>query len=257
MSRRIAPSTQPDNEIGKLAQNLNHTFSRLESMFDRQLRFTSDASHELRTPITVILNHCQHALAKPRTPEEYQAALRACQRAGDRMKNLTTGLLELSKLETGEIELAFADCRLGEIAEEALELVEPLARSKGVALKDDVRPMTIHGNGDRIWQVLVNLLTNAIQHTPTGKSVTLRTEREGERVKVSIIDEGEGIPQESIPHLFERFYRVDGSRARTQQHGGFGLGLAICDTIIKAHQGAIYVESQPGIKTVFTIELPA
>lgn len=256
LSERITPTTV-HNEIGELAENLNQTFSQLETMFERQARFSSDASHELRTPISVILNHCQHGLSRERSTEEYRDTLNACLRAGERMKSLTTNLLELSRLESGEVQLERSPCSLGEIAEEALELVEHLAGEKGITLKGEIEDVTIHANGDRIWQVIVNLLNNAIRHTPAEKSVILRTEKIGQQAKISVIDEGEGIPAESIPHLFDRFYRVDPSRVRSQKEGGFGLGLAICDTIIKAHQGTIQVESTPGIKTQFIIFLPA
>ncbi|MEM1060088.1 MAG: ATP-binding protein, partial [Verrucomicrobiota bacterium] len=241
LDRRIAPTAQPDNEIGGLVGNLNQTFRQLEAMFERQARFTSDASHELRTPIAVILNHCQHGLSKERSSQEYREALGACQRAGERMRNLTASLLELARLESGEIQLEREPCALGEIAREALELVEPLALSKGVELREEIGEITVRANADRLWQVMVNLLHNAIQYTPGGKAVTLRLERSERHAVISVIDEGEGVPAESLPHLFERFYRVDKSRARSQEQGGFGLGLAICDTIVKAHGGAIEV----------------
>ena len=256
LDRRIELAGQTNNKIGELSGNLNQTFDQLEAMFERQIRFTSDASHELRTPIAVILNHCQHGLSKERTGEEYRAALMACNRAGERMKSLTSDLLELSKLEKGEVGLVLAACSMGEVAEEALELVEPLSAGKGVVLKSEIRDFSIKANADRIWQVMVNLLNNAIRHTPSGKSVTLKTECDDREARISVIDEGEGIPEESIPHLFDRFYRADSSRQRTQEKGGFGLGLAICDTIVKAHQGSIKVESTPGVETRFVMILP-
>lgn len=256
LGERIDASAQPANEIGELSKNLNQSFGRLETMFDRQARFTSDASHELRTPLAVILNHCQHGLEKERTGQQYRDALSACLRAGERMTNLTTDLLELSKLESGETDLKLAPCSLGDIAEEALGLVEHAATDKGVILKGEIQDVSIKANADRIWQVIVNLLNNAIRHTPTGKSVLLRTERDGSEIKISVIDQGEGIPAKAIPQLFDRFYRVDSSRTRTQQEGGFGLGLAICDTIIKAHGGSFQVESKPGVETRFVVHLP-
>lgn len=256
LDRRIQVAPSSSNEISELSDNLNQTFQQFEVMFERQARFTSDASHELRTPIAVILNHCQYGLAKERTSDEYRDALKACQRAGERMKNLTLGLLEISKLESGEIHLEMSDCSLGEIAEEAVELIEPLALEKGIKLRSEIQDVTIRANGDRLWQVLVNLLNNAIRHTPGGKAVTLRTEVAGKQVKIAVIDQGEGISEEAIPHLFERFYRVDTSRSRAQKGSGFGLGLAICETIVKAHRGTIQVKSQPGIETRFDICLP-
>jgi len=254
LAARINEEAQQRNEIRNLSENLNQTFSRLESMFERQKRFTSDASHELRTPIAVILGYCQMALEKGRSPDEIREAVQACRRAGERMKNLTNDLLELSRIESGEISFELSDCSVREIAEEALELVEPLASDKGITLHEEIEEVSIRANGDRLWQVLVNLFNNAIRHTPNGNSITLRSKTGDGRLNLAVIDEGEGIPAQDLPHIFDRFYRVDHSRNR--QKGGSGLGLAISDTIIKAHGGTIDVQSEIGGGTTFTISLP-
>lgn len=251
---RIDATAQRENEIGELSEQLNQTFEQLECLFERQKRFTSDASHELRTPIAVILGYCQIALEQGRSPEQIRDAVKACSRAGERMKRLTNDLLELSRIESGELNFEFSQCSVKEIAEEALELVEPLAVEKEIRLSDELEDVEIRANGDRLWQVLVNLLNNAIRHTPHAKSITVTSRVHAERVELAVIDEGEGIPQEDVAHIFDRFYRVDHSRNR--QSGGSGLGLAISETIIKAHGGSIRAESVLGEGSVFTISLP-
>ena len=254
LSARIDEDAQNKNEIKILSENLNETFSKLETMFERQKRFTSDASHELRTPIAVILGYCQVALEKGRSPEQIREAVQACRRAGERMKNLTNDLLELSRIESGEISFEFASCSVRDFAEEALELVEPLAAEKNITLREDLEDAKFNGNSDRLWQVLVNLLNNAIRHTPPGNAITLKCRSEGGDLKIEVIDEGEGIPKQDLPHIFDRFYRADLSR--TRQNGGSGLGLSISETIVKAHGGTIQVQSEIGTGSTFTISLP-
>ncbi|MEM1159020.1 MAG: HAMP domain-containing sensor histidine kinase [Verrucomicrobiota bacterium] len=254
LSTRIPLTSRQDDEMGELSENLNQMFSRFEAMYDRQKRFTSEASHELRTPIAVILGYCQIALEKDRSPQEVQDAIQACRRAGVRMKNLTNDLLELARLESGEVAFDFTECVVRDVAEEAVELIEPVALEKGVILDVKIEDATITANSDRLWQVLVNLLNNAVRHTRAGKSIRLQTAVKDAHLEILVKDEGEGIPPEALPHVFERFYRVDSSRNR--KTGGFGLGLAISQTIIQAHGGHIEVQSRLGQGTTFTIQLP-
>ncbi|MEO0510927.1 MAG: HAMP domain-containing sensor histidine kinase [Verrucomicrobiota bacterium] len=254
LGSRISEDSQRDDEIGELSENLNQMFSRFEAMFERQKRFTSEASHELRTPISVILGYCQIALEKDRSPEEVQEAIQACRRAGIRMKNLTNDLLELARLESGEVEFEFSECAIRDVAEEAIELIEPVASEKEVILQVEIADATITGNSDRLWQVLVNLLNNSVRHTPAGKKITLRTALTDAYLEIEVSDEGEGIPEDALPHIFDRFYRVDSSRNR--KTGGSGLGLAISKTIINAHKGTIEVESKLSQGSQFLIRLP-
>lgn len=254
LDARIESKSKAEDEVSRLSENLNQTFCRLEEMFERQKRFTAEASHELRTPIAVILGYCQIALDKDQSAEQVQDAIKACSRAGIRMKNLTNDLLELARLESGEIEFEFSKCEIRDFAEEALELIEPLAAEKGITLQDAISDATIMANSDRLWQVLVNLLNNAVRHTSAGRNITLKTLVNDSDIEIFVIDEGEGIPKEDLPNIFNRFYRVDSSRNR--KTGGSGLGLAISETIIKAHGGSITVESQLNKGTTFRIRLP-
>jgi len=220
----------------------------MEGVLEREKNFTSETSHELRTPIAVILGHCELALDEGRDPEQVREAVKSCQRAGERMKSLTDDLLEISRMDKGKVELDFVECSIREVAEDALDIVESAAAQKGVAIRDELEDVTIIANGDRLWQVMVNLLNNAVRHTPGGKSVTLRVARRGDCVEIAVIDQGDGIPSEDIPHLFKRFYKGE--------DGDTGLGLAICETVIKAHRGRLSVESEPGVETQFVATLP-
>lgn len=224
---------------------MQEEFERIQK---RQQSFASETSHELRTPIAVILSHCELALAEGRDPEQIKEAVEACQRAGVRMKNLTDDLLEISKMEDEAVVLEFEPCSLREVTDDALDLVESVAARKGVELNDDVDDIGLVANGDRLWQVVVNLLNNAVRHTPEGNAVFLKGKEEGGKILLSVTDQGEGIPEEEIPNLFRKFHKGES--------GESGLGLAICETIVTAHQGSLTVTSKPGIETTFLVTLP-
>ncbi len=242
------------SELGELATVLNQTFDRLETSFAQQVRFTADASHELRTPIAVMLTQVQLALSRERTPQEYQQTLQTCERAAERMRALVNQLLELARVDSGEFELMREDCDLGRVARESIEFIQPLAQEKNIRLTHSLE--SIRGKVDtmKLGQVLINLLNNAVQHNPAGIEICLSLQRKGNKALFRVVDGGQGIPAEALPHLFERFYRIDKSRARTK--GNSGLGLAICKAIVEAHGGTIRVESAVGSGTTFSIEFP-
>jgi two-component system, OmpR family, sensor kinase len=253
LSQRIN-AADTDSELGRLAGVLNSTFARLEAAFTQQARFTSDASHELRTPVAVILTQTQTALSRERTSPEYREALEACQRAARRMKTLTESLLELARLDAGQ-EPMKRDCfDVPRVARECVEMLRPLAATRGIQIHCNIPPLECLGDAGRIGQVLTNLLANAIHFNRDQGEVHLSALAENGTVFLTVADTGQGIPAEDIPHLFERFYRADKSRSRIQ--GRNGLGLAICKAIIDAHSGGIEVSSQPNIGTTVTVKLP-
>lgn len=252
LAERIAVA-EAQSELGELAAVLNSTFARLEAAFAQQARFTSDAAHELRTPVAVILSQVQSALTRERPAAEYREALEACQRAAQRMRRLIQSLLELARLDAGQEERAPVPFDLAEIGAECVELLRPLATERSVTLVPDVRPTPIRGDPDRLAQVITNLLTNAIQHTPPEGSVVLGCAAENGTAIVTVSDSGRGIAAEDLPHIFERFYRADRSRSRPE--GRTGLGLAISKAIVDSHGGSIEVASSPQ-GTVFTLRLP-
>jgi heavy metal sensor kinase len=253
LSQRIN-AADTDSELDRLAGVLNSTFARLEAAFAQQARFTSDASHELRTPVSVILSQTQTALSRERPGSEYREALGACQRAARRMKTLTESLLELARLDAGQEPMKQERFDLSRVVRECVEFVRPLAAERGIQFHCEVPPLDCVGDAERIGQVVTNLLTNAIHFNRDRGEVRLSTHAEAGAVLVAVADTGQGIPAEDIPHLFERFYRVDKSRSRIQ--GCNGLGLAICKAIVDAHGGSIEVSSQLGVGSIFTVKLP-
>jgi len=253
LSQRI-PVPPGRNEIADLVKVLNQTFSRLQASFERQSQFTADASHELRTPLSVILAQTQNALARERTGDEYRAGLEACQRAAKRMQQLTESLLALVRIDQGGDAGERSPCRLDHLAMDAAELLTPLAAEQQISVECDLEPLSTLGNPGQLAQVITNLLENAIRYNAPGGRVLLRTYREHGFNVLRVEDTGRGIAPENIPHLFERFFRADKSRAGVAS--GEGLGLAISQAIVKSHGGAIGVVSSLGEGSVFTVKLP-
>jgi two-component system, OmpR family, sensor kinase len=253
LSQRI-DAADTDSELGRLANVLNSTFARLEAAFAQQAQFTSDASHELRTPVSVILAQTQTALSRDRTSPEYVEALEACQRAARRMKGLTQSLLELARLDAGQEPMKRVPVDLARVARECVELVRPLAAERGIQLLCDMAATECVGDAERLSQVITNLLSNAIHFNRERGEVRISARVDDRLATLIVTDTGQGIPAEDLPNLFKRFYRADKSRSRVQ--GRNGLGLAICKAIVDAHGGTIEVTSQPGAGSSFTVKLP-
>lgn len=253
LSQRIN-TTDTENELGRLAAVLNSTFARLEAAFAHQARFTSDASHELRTPVSVILTQTQSALTRERSPGEYREALEACQRAAQRMRRLTESLLALARLDAGEESFKREPFDLSRVAADCVELIRPLAQERGLKIESELSPAAYRGDAERIGQVVTNLLSNAIQYNCSRGEVRISVRRESGSAVLSVTDTGEGIAPEDLPHIFERFYRVD--KARSGNQGRTGLGLAICKAIVDAHGGELTVSSRVGAGSNFILRLP-
>jgi two-component system, OmpR family, sensor kinase len=254
LSQRIN-AADTESELGRLAAVLNSTFARLEASFAHQSRFTSDASHELRTPVSVILAQVQSVLSKERGGAEYREALEACQRAALRMRRLTESLLELARLDAGQQPMKRERFDLARVARDSLELIRPLAAERGLEIKCDLNSAECLGDAERIGQVATNLLSNAIHFNRERGQVRISTRSENGSAVLQVEDTGTGIPPEDLPHIFERFYRVDKSRSRVQ--GRTGLGLAISKAIVDAHTGVIEVTSEPERGSTFQVKLPA
>lgn len=245
---------ETDSELGQLALVLNQTFDRLQSAFEHQLRFTADASHELRTPLAVIVSQTELTLSKPRSADEYRVALETCQRAARRMRSLIDSLLLLAQFDAGHPDFRRAQLDLADVAKESVELLQPLADERHITLRSEVSPMLVLGDRDRLGQVVTNLLANAIRYNQEGGQVDVRVERVNGHAMVSVSDNGIGIPAEELPHIFDRFYRVD--KARSRAEGGSGLGLAICQSVVEAHGGQITARSEPQHGTTLEVRLP-
>ena len=243
------------NELGQLVSVLNATFARLDTAFTQQARFTADAAHELRTPVTVILMHTQIGLSSACSEEGRQEALAASQRAAQRMRRLIESLMTLARLDSGEAAAARKSCDLSQITREAVETLRPLAQAQGLELSVELAPSQLTGNAEQLSQVVTNIVSNAIHYNRPGGSVTVKVTREPETAMLMVTDTGEGISAEDMPHIFERFYRAD--KARSSATGRVGLGLAITQAIVQAHSGSIKAASELGKGSSFVVRLPA
>jgi signal transduction histidine kinase len=226
---------------------------RLQDSFEKQTRFTADASHELRTPLAVMLTHCELALSRPRTAEELKQTVGVCQRAAERMRRLVEGLLTLAKSDAGDEEDQRQRTDLRGVADEALTMLEPIARQSGIELRVEGEGAEAFVDPSKLSQAVLNLVHNAILYNRPGGGVVVKVWDEGQRACLSVTDTGIGIPAESLPRLFDRFYRVDPSRSQTP---GSGLGLAISKSHIESQGGTLDVTSEVGRGSVFTIALP-
>lgn len=245
---------ETDTELGRMAGVLNDTFARLHQSFDQQARFTADAAHELRTPVTVILSQTQLALNRERTPEEYQNNLRICQRAAERMRGLIESLLSLAQLDAEVARLEMAPLDLAHVAEECAQLIGSLVEERGMTLRTDLQPALCLGDSCSLAQIITNLLNNAVQHSPPAGIIHLHTGTHEDGAWLSVADHGPGVPQEHRAHLFDRFYRVEASRNRDS--GGAGLGLAICKAIADAHGARLRLEDTEGGGCTFLLTMP-
>lgn len=253
LSMRIH-TADTESELGLLAGDLNHTFAQLQDAFARQAQFTADASHELRTPVAVVLAQTQSALIRERPAVEYREYLEACQRAAKRMRGIIENLLALARLDSADSKSVREPCALDRIARETADLLEPVARERNVHLDFDVSPVRCMANAGQLAQVVSNLVSNAIHYNRPDGKVRVRVANESDMAILSVSDTGQGIPPEDLPHIFERFYRVDKSRSAAQGHSG--LGLAITKAIVEGHGGTIEVSSEPGQGSTFEVRLP-
>jgi signal transduction histidine kinase len=254
LAQRIS-TVDSESELGQLAGVLNATFVRLDAAFTRQARFTADAAHELRTPISVMLTHTQNGLASECPDEEHRKAFAASHRAAQRMRRLTESLLALARLDSGDSTATRELCDVDRITCEAAELLRPLAQEYQVTLEIQSTPAHCEGNAEQLGQVVTNLVTNAIYYNRPGGRVRVTVTVEAGAPVLSVCDTGIGISSEDLPHIFERFYRAD--KMRSNADGHTGLGLAITQAIVKAHGGTIEVASESGRGSTFNVRLPA
>jgi heavy metal sensor kinase len=251
LSQRINVA-ETESELGKLASVLNSTFARLDAAFAQQKQFASDAAHELRTPVAVMLTQTQTALNRERTAPEYRETLEACQRAAQRMRKLIVALLELARLDAGQEQMKRLCFDFSRTVADCVDLVKPLAEESGIKIFTELSPLEIAGDSERVAQVVTNLLSNAIQYNKPEGEVRVKLVSQGGLAILTVSDTGNGISREDLPHVFKRFYRGDKSRTG----GNTGLGLAISKAIIEAHGGAIEVSSEEDAGTTFTVRLP-
>ncbi len=249
LSRRVPHSSRTD-EIGELARAFNQTLERLERLFRSQQRFLADVSHELRTPLTSVRGNLDLMRRFGRYDEESMAVI---QDEMERMSRLLGDLLLLARADSGGLPLQHEPVELDNVLFEVYRQVRRIEKPVAVELTA-VDQATILGDEDRLKQLVLNMVDNGIKYTPPGGVVKLKLSKDDFWAQITISDTGVGIPAEDIPHIFERFYRVDKARGRAQ--GGSGLGLAIAKWVTQAHGGHIQVDSVVGQGTTFRIHLP-
>jgi len=271
LNQRITPPKVKD-EISRLIETFNEMISRLDQSFRQIKQFSSDASHELKTPLTILKGEVEVTLRKERPPEEYQLTLKSNLEEINRMSQIVEDLLLLSRADTGEVRLSKEDINLTDILNEVVTQMGRLAMSKGLSLSTSNHYQDIHIFGDalRIRELFINLIENGIKYTEQGGSIHITLQKEnatpvrsqsdreqlekGEFAKVVISDTGIGIAKGDQERIFSRFFRVD--KARSREQGGSGLGLSICKWIVEAHQGEIVVKSELGKGSSFIVKLP-
>jgi len=254
LSERL-PVVQSGDELERLSVSLNHMISRLQESIDGSKQFVADASHELRTPLTVMRGELESLAQDPRLGRETREALGSVLEEVERLAEIVESLFALSRLDAGEASVQWRRFDLAELAATTAEQMSLLATDKDVSVAcDSPTGVMVEGDPARLKQVIVNLLDNAIKYTPAGGRVRLSVRRDQGFALLEVADDGIGIPAEALPHVFKRFYRVDGSRSREQ--GGAGLGLAIVKSICSAHGADIEVVSAVGLGSTFRLRQP-
>jgi len=252
LSRRIPYDVASDDEIGNLIEAFNQTLERLENLFTSQQRFLADVSHELRTPLTVIKGNVDLMRHMKQLDEE---SLSSIDQEAGRLTRLVGGLLLLTQADSGKLALNMKPIELDTLLLEVFQEMHILAGNKVHLKIAGIDQIQLNGDRDRLKQVLLNLVANAIQYTPQGGDVMMGLARIGGQARIIVRDTGPGISSEDLPYIFDRFYRAEKSRTRSSSPG-FGLGLSIAKWIVENHGGTINVESKEGKGTTFAIWLP-
>jgi len=253
LSRRIPYQGSPDDEIGQLIHAFNQTLSRLENLFHAQRRFVADVGHELRTPLTVIKGNVS-LMRKFGTGDD--ELLGIIESEVDRLTRMVGDLLLLAQAESGKIPLDFHIVEVDTLLLEVLQQTSILAQGKVKLRIGDIDQVLVCGDHDRLKQVFINLISNAIKYTPKGGEVIVGVGKSNDKARIIVSDNGPGIPKEELPHIFERFYRTEKSRTRSSDRKGFGLGLSIAYWIVRNHGGHIDANSQIGKGTTICVWLP-
>jgi len=266
MAARVADSSRrepwrplqvhnPHDELGRLAVTFNELFAGVESALRQLRQFVSDASHELRTPLSVLRGETELMLRESRTPEEYQKALRAIEDELKKLSRIVEGLFTLAMADAGQLRVAREPLYMNEVLEESCALAAPLARTKGIVIDRDLtEDVPYLGDETVLRQLFLIFLENAIKYSPASSRVRVRLETPKGLARAQFQDEGIGISEKDLPHIFERFYRAALPNSGEAQSGG--LGLAIADAIVRVEGGSIECQTAPGKGTTFTINLP-
>lgn len=253
LSRRIPYKGPPSDEVGQLINAFNQTLGRLENLFHTQRRFIADVGHELRTPLTVIKGNVD---LMRRMNELDAESLDGIENEVDRLTRLVGDLLLLAQAESGKLPLQLHMLELDTLMLDVMQQMRVLAHERVQLKLGDIDQVLVCGDKDKIKQVMVNLIGNAINYTPAGGQVIVGVGKVDNMARITIQDNGPGIPPQDLPYIFERFYRGEKSRTRSRDGKGFGLGLSIAYWIVRNHGGTIEVDSRVGEGTTFHVYLP-
>ena len=254
LSQRL-PVSKTGDEVERLSLALNRMIQRLDEAFQLASRFTADASHELRTPLTIMRGELEALLKEERLSEEQTTQLASVLEEAERLTQIVEGLLLMSRLEMGESHMGKDPVDFANLVSTTAEQMNPLAEDKSVSLVCETdHEVMVEANEARLKQVVVNLLDNAIKYTPEGGKIIVQVTTEASWAVLEICDNGIGISQEALPHVFERFYRSEQILARKAR--GTGLGLSMVQTIVDAHAGKVTVESRENEGATFRVQLP-
>ena len=250
------PVPATGDEVARLASVLNGLLARVEQASAEQKGFLADASHELRSPLAVLQAELDVALRAPGSSPVPREVLESLREEAGRLTQLTDNLLTLARADTGRLELAREHVGLEDVARRALRLLGAAAERKSVIVTTELEPAPVWGDGDRLTQVAINVLDNAVHHAPPGSRIQVGTGMADGVAWLAVEDTGPGVPAELVPVLFERFTRADAARTRAEDGGGTGLGLAIAQAIAVAHGGRVELEwTGPG-GSRFALKLP-
>ncbi|HKD75421.1 MAG TPA: HAMP domain-containing sensor histidine kinase, partial [Ktedonobacterales bacterium] len=245
------------DDVRNMAVTFNEMLERLDRSFTQQRRFVADASHELRTPVAAIRSITDVALAQEEisTVADYAGVLRDVNAEAERLGKLINALLSLARADEGKLHLDCDQVRVDLLSDDVVKSCAPLAEERGIALcAGTLEPAMVNGDTARLIQAIMSLVDNALTYTNAGGTVTVSVLRKEREALIAITDTGIGIDAKDLPHIFERFYRADPARSRVV--GGSGLGLALVDGVVRAHNGSVGATSAPGQGSTFTIVLP-
>lgn len=252
LSERIPP-THTKDELGELTEALNGMLFSVEAAFSREKQFSSDASHELRTPVTVMRAYAETLLREPELTDEQRESLQTILTECSRMEKIINQLLTITRGQEKRYPVYIETIRLHDVMESVSETMEDQFREKNIRLIFNLaEDIEIQADQSLITQMLLNLVENAVKYGRTGGTITLSAIQGNEKTTITVKDDGIGIPNESLQYIFDRFYRVDASRDRN----GTGLGLSIVQWIVITHHGTIDVQSKLGQGTEFIISIP-
>jgi len=268
LSQRIKLPGKTDRELGTLTETLNSMFARLESSFRQVTQFTSDASHELKTPLAIMKGEIEQTArhlerAQTLNAEEAHEVLYSLMEEVERMQRIVEGLLLLSRADDRQLPLSKEPVNVYNFLSALCEDAAILAEEKGLELHSEfaasTKDVVLELDPTRFYQVIMNLVSNALKYTPSGGKVTMFLSRQGKELQLGVTDTGIGIRKEDLPKIFQRFYRADIARTgpdSDEEARSLGLGLAIVKSIVEAHNGGIKVESTEGKGSTFIITLP-